>query len=167
MTTADAAGGDAVALECGESGVSGFWRDGKEQAAGGLRIEEQVLIFGRDARIESCAIANESAVIFQSAGEMAFAGGFHRAGKIGEGGVIDFEGNGFDAVRGIAERHFARVAEQAEAGNVGDGVNAASRRRLFIDFLESSGGIAIEGGHGSDGSGERFRGGLIFFQTRW
>src|ERR1700730_11257372 len=81
----DAAGGNAVMLHGGESRFSGFGRDGDEQAPGGLRIEEQILKFGRDAGVENRAIANESAVILQTAGEMAFAGGFDGAGKIGEG----------------------------------------------------------------------------------
>src|SRR6267143_1259593 len=120
----DAAGGDAVMLQGGESRFSGFGRDGDEQASGGLRIEEQILILRRDAGVKSNAIANESAVILQAAGEMAFAGGFHGAGKIGEGLVVDFERNGLDAVRRIAERHLSRVAEKAEARDVRDRLDA-------------------------------------------
>src|SRR5882762_855125 len=59
----DAAGGNAVMLESGERRFGGFRRDGDEQAAGGLRVEEQILEFGRDAGVENRAIANESAVI--------------------------------------------------------------------------------------------------------
>src|ERR1700693_479380 len=100
----DAARGDAVMLPGGESRFSGFGGDADEQASGGLRIEEQILKFGRHAGVESDAIANESAVILQASGEMPLAGGFHGAGKIAEGLVVDFERNGLDAVPRIAER---------------------------------------------------------------
>src|SRR6267142_5665936 len=90
----DAARGDAVMLHGGESRFSGFGRDGDEQASGGLRIEEQILKFERHAGVESDAIANESAVILQAAGEMAFADGFDGARKIGKALVVDFERTG-------------------------------------------------------------------------
>src|ERR1700675_4722621 len=81
----DAAGGNAMMLHGGESSFRGFGRDGDEQASGGLRIEEQILKFGWDAGAENRAIPNESAVILQPSGEMALAGGFDGARKIGEG----------------------------------------------------------------------------------
>ena len=64
---ANAAGGDSVTLQCGKGGVDGFGGDGDEQSAGSLGIEKQILIFGRDAGIESGAIANKGAVILQAA----------------------------------------------------------------------------------------------------
>jgi len=109
-----------------------------------LRIEEQILKFGRDAGVESDAIANESAVILQAAREMAFAGGFHGAGKIGEGLVVDFEGNGLDAVRRIAKRHFSRVPEKAEARDVRDRVDALCAGGIIVHLLQREGGIAIQ-----------------------
>src|SRR6266850_1128978 len=160
----DAAGGDAVMLQGGESRFSGFGRDGDEQAAGGLGIEKQILILGRDVGVKSDAIVNESAVILQAAGEVAFVGGFHRAGKIDEGFVVDFERNGFDAVRRIAERHFSRVAKKAEAGNVRDRVDAFCAGGIFVKLLQGESGIAIQRRHRGNRRGERFRGGAILFQ---
>src|ERR1700674_806058 len=119
----DAARGDAVMLQGGERRFSGLGRDGDEQAAGGLGIKKQILIFGWYVCVKSDAIANECAVILQAAGEMAFERGFHGTGKIGKDFVIDFEGNLLDAVRRIAERHFSRVAKKAEAGDVRDRVD--------------------------------------------
>src|SRR5882762_1612068 len=120
----DAMGGNAVTLQSGKSRFSGFGRDGDEQAAGGLGIEKQVLIFECHDCVKSDAIANESAVILQASGEVAFARGFQRARKIGEGFVVDLKRNLLDAVCRIAERHFSRVAKKAEARDVRDRVDA-------------------------------------------
>ena len=87
-----------MTLQRGERRIGGFGADGDQQATGGLRIEEQILKFGGNAGVESSAIANESAIIFQAAGKMTFARGFDSARKIVEGSVIDFEGNRLDAV---------------------------------------------------------------------
>ena len=57
-------------------------RDGDEKTAGGLRIEEQILIFGWDVGIKGGAFADEGAIVFQATGKMAFAGGFDSAWKI-------------------------------------------------------------------------------------
>src|SRR6266849_6901841 len=160
----DAAGGDAVMLQGGESRFSGFGRDGDEQATGGLRIEKQILILERDAGVKSDAIANESAVILQAAGEVTFAGGFHRAGKKGKGFVVDFERNLLDAVRRITEGHFSRVAEKAESRNVRDRVDAFRAGGHFVKLLQRECGIAIQGRHRSYSSSKRFRRGAIFFQ---
>src|SRR5216684_4681333 len=160
----DAAGGDAVMLQGGESRFSGFGRDGDEQTSGGLRIEKQILILGRDAGVKSDAIANESAVILEAAGEMAFAGSFHGAGKIGEGFVVDFERNGFNAVRWIAEGHFSRVPKKAEARNVSNSVDAFRAGGIFVKLLQRECGIAIQGRHRGDDGGERFRRGSILLQ---
>jgi len=61
---ADAAGGDAVTREGRQSGVHVVGSYGDEKSAGGLRIEEKVLIFSGDARFEKGAVADEGAIIF-------------------------------------------------------------------------------------------------------
>ena len=160
----DAAGGDAVMLQSGERRFSGYGRDGDEQATGGLGIEKQILIFGWHVCVESNAIANKCAVIFQAAGEMAFEGGFHGTRKIAKGFVVDFEGNLLDAVHWITEGHFARVAKKAESRDVRDRVDAFCAGRLFVKLLEREGGIAIQSRHRSNRGGERFRRGSILFQ---
>ena len=136
--------------------------DGKKQAAGGLRIEQQVAEFLPNGRSELHAIANEIAVIFESAGEKSIFRGFDRAENIVECGVIDRKTCGLDSLLRIAERHFARVAEQAEAGDVGDRMNCVAPLWPRLDFVERIGGVTIESGHGSNGSGDRFRGAFSF-----
>src|SRR3981189_2348242 len=97
---------------------------------------------------------------------MAFASGFYRAGKIGEGAVIDFERNGFNAMRRIAKPHLASLAEQAEPGNVSNSVDTFRTAALFLHLLERQGGIAIQSCHCSDRGGERFRRSSILLQRR-
>ena len=96
-----------------------------EQTSRSLRIEKQVLIFGRNAVGETYAVANERAIIFQAAGEMSIARSFESAGEIFERGVIDFERDRSGAARWITQRHFARVTQKAETRDVGDSVNDA------------------------------------------
>src|SRR6266481_6226799 len=69
---ADAASDDAVAFKS---------RDGNQQAAGSLRIEEKFAMFRRDALCKTHAIANEIAVIVQSTGKKSSSCGFDGAGK--------------------------------------------------------------------------------------
>src|SRR5216684_5126959 len=107
---ADAARGGAVAIESGDGGLRRFWRDSDQQAAGGLGIEEEVAIFLRNALRETHAIANEIAVIFQSAGKKSRARSFDSAGKIGKSRMLDLERDRRDIARRIPERHLARVA---------------------------------------------------------
>src|SRR4029077_20785561 len=95
---------------------------------------------------------------------MAFAGGFDGARKIREGCVIDFERNGIEAVSRIAEGHLTSMAQKAEAGDVGDGVNWLYGLRLFFNFLESGSGSGVESAHGADGGSKRFGGRAILFQ---
>src|ERR1700747_2216689 len=121
---ANAPGGNTVTLESSESRFCGLRRDRDEQSARGLRVKEQVLILGRHAGCKGRAIAHESAVILESAGEMAFARCFDGSGEIIESRVIDLKRDWRDAVRGVTEGHLARMAEQTETGDVGDRVNA-------------------------------------------
>src|SRR5260370_17573027 len=77
---ADAASDDAVAFKSRDGIVSGLWRDGNQQAAGSLRIEEKFAMFRREALCKTHAIANEIAVIFQSTGKKSSPSGFDAAG---------------------------------------------------------------------------------------
>src|SRR5579864_5983662 len=97
---------------------------------------------------------------------MAFPGGFDGSWKIREGRMIDFEGNRLEAVRWIAERHFASVAEKAKAGHIGNGVDWFRRLRLLVELLERGSGCGVQSAHRGDDRRERFRGGAIFFQRR-
>src|SRR6185437_10251862 len=95
---------------------------------------------------------------------MAFAGRFNRTGKIVKGCVIDFERDWIEAVGGIAERHLACVAEETEAGHVGDGMNWLCGLGLFFYFLEAGSGGGVESTHGANSGSEGFGRGAIFFQ---
>src|SRR6266852_6600742 len=121
---ANLAGGNTEALESGKCPFCSSRIDGHKQPARSLRVEEQILILGGDAGGEGGAIAHKGAIVLQSAGEMTFACRFDGSREIIEGGMIDLERNGGNAVRGITERHLAGVAEQAESRHVGDGMNA-------------------------------------------
>src|SRR5438034_11554118 len=90
---ADSASGDGVAIESGDGGVFRFGRDSDQQAAGGLRVEEQIAVFLWDACGKTNAITNEIAVIFQAAGEKSSAGRFDSAGKIRNYRMLDLQGN--------------------------------------------------------------------------
>ena len=94
---ADATGGDAVSLESVDGGIRRFSRDRDQQAAGSLRIEEQISVFLRDARSETHAIADKIAVIHQTAREEAGACGFKGPGKIRNCRMIDLEGYRLDS----------------------------------------------------------------------
>ena len=90
-------------MESGHRCVNRFGVDRSEQSPGSLRIEKQILIFERHAVSESYAIADERAIIFQTAGKMSVARSFERAGKIFKRAVIDFERDSIDAARRITE----------------------------------------------------------------
>jgi len=47
-----------------QGGICMVWGDGDEEPAGSLRIEKKVLIFGGDACVEFCALADERAIVF-------------------------------------------------------------------------------------------------------
>src|SRR5271163_4594375 len=96
---------NSVASQRCQCDVGRVWRDRHEQATRCLRIEQQVLVFRRNARVERRAVADEGTIVFQPGGKMAIAGGFYSARKVVEGGVIEFKRNNVYAARGIAERH--------------------------------------------------------------
>ena len=68
-------------------------------------------------------IANEIAVILQSAWNHAIANRLERAREQRESVMANFEGNRRDAIAGIAQRHFSSMAKKAEAGHVGNCMN--------------------------------------------
>ena len=149
--------------ERSERGVGCFRRDGNEQSAGGLRIEEQVLMLGRNAGGESDAVTDEGAIVLEPTGNMTFASRFERAGKIVEGRMIDLEGNRGDALRRIAQSHFARVAQQAEAGDVGDRVNRASCAVACSSIsLQAAAAARFSVVIAETAAAQRFRPGAIF-----
>src|SRR4029077_10943153 len=97
---ADLAGWHIVALQRIECRLRVCRINGDEQAARGLWIEKEILIFARHAGCESGAMRNEGAIVFQPAGEMAFPRGFHGAREINKRGVVDFQRNGCDVIGG-------------------------------------------------------------------
>ena len=145
---------DAAPREACQGGIRVAGGDGDQKTAGGLRIEQKILIFGGHARFKPGAFADEGAIVFQAAGKMAFAGGFDGAWKIGKGCVIDFEGDRLEAMCRIAEGHLSSVTEKTEASHVRDGVNGFCRLGIFLQFLESSCGGGIESAHGSHSGGK-------------
>src|SRR6266446_7536216 len=121
--SADTPRGNAVALQPTQSGIRNFRSDCYEQAAGSLRVEEQILIFGSDVWSEAGAVADKRAIVLESAGKMSFARRFHSAREIVERGMIDFKGHRRNAMRRIAQRHLPRVAQQTKSGDIGYRVN--------------------------------------------
>src|SRR5260370_19095656 len=108
---ADALCRDAVMPKSCERRISSFGRDGDEQAAGSLRVEQEILILGSYSFVEYGTIANESAVILEAARKMPLTSGFHSAGKINKRRVIDLQRDGRNALSPIAQRHFSRVTQ--------------------------------------------------------
>src|ERR1700675_903537 len=106
-------GGDAgVPESTGErAGILGGNRD--EQASGGLRVEEQRADVGGNRRIVADQAFGKVAIGYESAGNVAGADAVERAFEHGNFGGLEDEAD----VR--CERHFASVADQAEAGDVG------------------------------------------------
>jgi len=87
-------------IESADGRVCGFGRDGDQQATGSLRVEEQVAILLRNALRETDAIANEIAIILQSAGKKASAGRCDGAWEVGNSRMLDLQGNSFDSLFG-------------------------------------------------------------------
>src|SRR5713226_9210350 len=131
---------NSVTLQRSKSSFRGLRRDGDKQTARSLRVEKQILIFGRDARRKSRAVAHKRAIVLEPAGEMTFARRFDGAGEIVEGRVIDFEGYSRNAAGRITQRHLTRVTQQAETG---DSVNAGRAVGLLIDFLQRRRSIPV------------------------
>src|SRR6266571_5971994 len=131
---ADAARRDAVAIQHRQCVVTEFGRDGHQQAAGSLRIEEQVAEFLRNRFPKTDAIAKKIAVILQAAGKESIARGFRGARQIADRRVIEFQGHGLDLSLGISQRHLPGMSEQAESRNVRYGMNWLRSPGLFLQF---------------------------------
>src|SRR5712692_7290303 len=121
-----------MTAESRDGGLGRFGRNCNQQSAGSLRIEEEVAVFLPNAFAETHAIANEIAVILQSAGEKSFARGFNRARKITDSRMINLEGHGLDIPLRIPKRHLASVAQQTESRNVRHRVNGSCGSCLVL-----------------------------------
>ena len=95
--------------------------DGDQQAAGGLRVVEESFYLRRDVGSERHGAGGELAVVLQAAGDLSLADGFQRAGERLDASVVNLDGDL------ASERHLARVADQAEAGDVGYRVHRTAR----------------------------------------
>jgi len=136
---ADSGGvGDAVGAKFSDEGIGVLGRDGDQQAAGGLRVKEKRAALGGDIAFVVHHTFGEFAVGFESAGDELGTNTFD-----GSGEKRDFIRQDAQADRG-AKGHFAGVPDDAEAGDVGDGVDVVAER----DFA----GRLIKGGHGCGGS---------------
>ena len=110
---ADEGGGDFFCVQGDEEFVGGSGGDRDEQAAGGLRVEEQGANVWRDSGVEFGGTFGEVAVVVEAAGNEAGADTIERTGQKRHGG-------GAEAERDVAgESHLARVADEAEAGYIG------------------------------------------------
>src|ERR1700734_2483856 len=145
--SADAPCVHAVLRESREGIFGVVRRNGHKKTAGRLRIKKEILIFRRDARLERGTLPDEGSIFFEATGEMPLARGFDSARKIRERRVIDFERDRLQSVRGIAQRHLARVAEEAEAGHVGYGVNGLCVEEIFVELLQGGGRGSVQSAH--------------------
>src|SRR4029077_20206153 len=102
----------------------------EQQASGGLRVEEQRADVGRNRRIVFDQAFGKVAIGDESAGNVAGADAIERAFEHGNVGGLEYKAD----VRG--KRHFASVADQAETGDVGKGVDGggASRSARFRSY---------------------------------
>src|SRR5690348_10941983 len=157
---ADLSREDMVAFERSAKGRGGFGCDGDEKAAGGLRVkEESAEVFGHGSGKFDAAF-EEFAIVFQSACKEAASRGFECAGEERNFGVVQTQ-------RHLAARsHLAGVPENAEARDVGDGVNRRGAFRGRLDFVERFGGFAIEARHRSERGFDRARRRLPCFKRR-
>src|SRR5581483_2840917 len=103
---------------------------------GGLRIVEQRFDIRRDWGAYPNRAGSKLAVVLEAAGNEAAANCVERAGKRLNAAVIYLQRHA------AAERHLPRVAQQAEAGDIGNRVNPSClahrmlrRERYLIDQL--------------------------------
>jgi len=157
---ADLGGGDLAALKLGAEGGGVFWGNGDEEAARSLRVEEEGAGIFIDGGGKFDAGFDEFAIAFEAASEKAAVGCFARSRQARDLCMVDAKRNA------AASGHFARVAEEAETGDVGDGVNGRIIVRGFFNFMQNFGGVAIEACHGSDGGLDGAHGGLARFERR-
>ena len=94
-----------------------FVRNRDQQTAGSLRIKEKSLQIIADCAVVSDLALGEFAVGFEASGNVAGADAFQRAFEHRDPAGVDDQAD----VRG--ESHLARMADQAEAGDVGEGMD--------------------------------------------
>src|SRR5271154_1234163 len=140
--------------------------NGYKKTAGGLRIEQKILVFTRDARRKLGAFANKGSIVFQARGKVAFAGSFNGTRKIRERSVVDFKRDRLEPMSRVAERHLSSGPKQAETSHVRHRVNGLGKLRLLFDFMKGSGSRGIQRAHPSDGCGKRLRSCAFFLQGR-
>ena len=128
---------DSGSVKSGEQfvGVLGMGKD--EKAAGGLRIEENILNVGGDRIRNVTGFGEKVAIARQTTRTKTRAAVFQRAWQDWNFSMIELNGN----VTGFCD--FAGVADEAEAGDVRHRINS----ELEADFR----GTAIELEHHIDG----------------
>src|SRR5208282_2300131 len=98
------------------AGIFGGNRD--QQTAGGLRVEEQRFHFLRDFALIADQAFGKITIRFESAGNVARVDTIERTFERRNVGGLEDEAD----VR--CQRHFASVADEAEAGDVGESVDS-------------------------------------------
>ena len=96
-----------------------FRGDCDQQSSGGLRIKQDCLQLLGNCFVVAHHAFGKIAVVFQAAGDVAGANAIQRAFEHGD--LIDVEVQ--RDIRG--QGHLAGVADQAEAGDVGQGVDGS------------------------------------------
>ena len=120
--------------EASEGGCIVFGK-GDQEAAGGLRVVEQIEEQGIDALLAIDGAGNKLAIVFESAGYGAGADGIERSGEQRDAGGFDLER---DAAR---DRHLACVTEEAEAADIG--------AAMYVELQHRLAGGAVQCQHGS------------------
>jgi len=138
-----------------------FIGDADEQSAAGLWVKKQHLVGLVQGRVEADAGAKPEEIVAGTAGEGVSVGIF--AGGADEGDLVEMELQTYLA--GLGD--FASVPEQAETGDVGDGLELAIQRKLSSLVVETlhpgtdfahfffCGQAFFEGG-GGDAEAQRF-----------
>ncbi len=140
----DASDGDGGGEALAHEGCGGF-RERNKKAAGCLGIVEEL----EEGRIDGFgggdAGGGELAIVVEAARDCALLG-------IVEGSGEEWDTSGVDFERDVGgESHLAGMAKEAEAGDVGAGVDGETGERF--------GGGAVEGEHGGDGGIDVLRSG--------
>ena len=124
----------------------------------GLRIEKKISEFLRDGGPKCDALADELAIVLESARIESVARSFDGARQIFNLGVIDFQRDA------TANRHLACVPKQPETGDIGHGVNCSGT--AFLDFGERLGGVAVQARHRCRGRRQCWFSDAALLQTR-
>jgi hypothetical protein len=119
----------AVAGEEGEHFVDRIRRAGDEQAAAGLRVAQQVALNVRHLAADH--VFHRVPVAPRGAGLHAVFGEFPRAVEHRHPGFFDHQRHA------RATRHFAAMADQAEAGDIGGGVDALHGGKVRARCIEA------------------------------